>query len=460
MEFLNMKRRLTSEEVDHIFENFETFFPNFINQEQRLTIIGYMQDALREQLAECEIYPEAIDELRKQMREMIARAIIPPGESVGILCSQSIGERQTQLTLNSFHSSGLNVSTVTTGVPRFLEVLNATKEPKASINSFLLKNKTLTIQQIRQLLGPRLKAVYFSDLYETEQIEFNKSEEPWYEPFEYLYSCDFRFNSHCISYKLRKNVLYEYNISLLDIKRKIENKFDDIYVVVSPLSYAQVDIFLDVSVILEELQQNDRSFTESSLEDNILFQTFLEDIIKPRLDEILICGIPKIKNFYIMKEMMQSNVYKIEVEGNNMYELLKNSNIETQSLKTNNMWEVYRMLGVEATRKFLLEELKSIVSSDGTFINPCHLLLLVNIMTFHGQIQSVSRYGVKKETDSVLAKATFEETLDHFSKAAFFAENETIRSVSSSIMCGKRTKIGSGMNDVIVDWEPFHNYKN
>ena len=134
-----MKRRLTSEEVDHIFENFETFFPNFINQEQRLTIIGYMQDALREQLAECEIYPEAIDELRKQMREMIARAIIPPGESVGILCSQSIGERQTQLTLNSFHSSGLNVSTVTTGVPRFLEVLNATKEPKASINSFLLK---------------------------------------------------------------------------------------------------------------------------------------------------------------------------------------------------------------------------------------------------------------------------------------------------------------------------------
>ena len=118
------------------------------------------------------------------------------------------------------------------------------------------------------------------------------------------------------------------------------------------------------------------------------------------------------------------------------------------------------MLGVEATRKFLLEELKSIVSSDGTFINPCHLLLLVNIMTFHGQIQSVSRYGVKKETDSVLAKATFEETLDHFSKAAFFAENETIRSVSSSIMCGKRTKIGSGMNDVIVDWEPFHNYKN
>ena len=455
-----MKRLLRVEEIDSLFENFENLFPSSMNGEQRFKILKQIEDDLRQQISTCLVYPETLDEIRSQMRTIIQNAIIPPGESVGILCSQSIGERQTQLTLNSFHSSGLNVSTVTTGVPRFLEVLNATKEPKASINSFVLKNGEMNIRQVRQLLGPRLRSLYWADLYEHEQIEFNKTEEPWYEPFEYLYSCDFRFNNHCISYKLRKNILYEYNISLLDIKERIENKFDDIYVVVSPLSYAQVDIFLDVSVILEELQQNDKSFTENSLEDNLLFHTFIEDVIKPRLDEILICGIPKIKNYYIMKENMQSKHYKIEVEGNNMYELLKNPHIQPNTIKTNNMWEVYRMLGVEATRKFLLEELKSIVSSDGTFINPCHLLLLVNIMTFYGQIQSVSRYGVKKETDSVLAKATFEETLDHFSKAAFFSENETIRSVSSSIMCGKRTKIGSGMNDVVVDWQPFANYKN
>lgn len=460
MKINKMKKHLNKKEIDFVFKDFEKLFPNYIDKCYRKQIISNVENELRNELSKIKIYPSCIQKLKSEMEKMILQAIIPPGESVGIICSQSIGERQTQLTLNSFHMSGLNVSTVTTGVPRFLEVLNATREPKSSINSFYLKNKNISIGSIRKLFGPQLKCIYWGDLYESEKLEFNKTEEPWYEPYEYLYSCDFRFNSHCISYRLKKDVMYEYNISLTQVKERIEANFDDIYVVVSPLSYGQVDIFLDVSVILEELQQNDKTFEEHDLENHLLFHTFIEDVIKPKLNEIMIAGIPKIKNFYITKENIKSQSYKIEVEGNNMYELLKNDAIDFSTLKTNNMWEVFYMMGVEATRKFLLEELKNIVSSDGTFINPCHLLLLVNIMTFYGQIQSVSRYGVKKETDSVLAKATFEETLDHFSKAAFFSEKEKIRSVSSSIMCGKRTHIGSGMNSVIMDWSCFKDSRN
>ena len=85
-----------------------------------------------------------------------------------------------------------------------------------------------------------------------------------------------------------------------------------------------------------------------------------------------------------------------------MIELLKLPYIDIKTVKTNHMWDVFNIIGIEGTRKFLLEELTNIVSSDGTFINQCHLTLLIDLMTFNGTIQSISRYGVKKEQNNYL----------------------------------------------------------
>ena len=117
------------------------------------------------------------------------------------------------------------------------------------------------------------------------------------------------------------------------------------------------------------------------------------------------------------------------------------------------MWEVYELFGIEGTRKFLIEELKNIVSSDGTFINESHLMILADLMTNNGSIQSISRYGMKREQISVLTRSSFEESLEHFSKAAFFSERESINSVSASIMCGKRSNVGTGAMSIMVDWD-------
>jgi DNA-directed RNA polymerase beta' subunit len=116
------------------------------------------------------------------------------------------------------------------------------------------------------------------------------------------------------------------------------------------------------------------------------------------------------------------------------------------------MWDIYHVMGIEATREFLMEEFTSIVSSDGTFLNPVHILLLVDIMTHHGTINSVSRYGLKKEQVGVLSRSSFEESLDHFCNAAFYAEKEPVKAVSAAIMCGKRSKIGSGLCSLLMDW--------
>jgi len=439
------KRHLTIDEINSLFINIESLLPSYLDKDLKNSILHNILSPLKDEFSKVLVYESVIPSLQDEVEKLISKSFINAGEAVGVICAQSIGERQTQLTLNSFHQAGLAVTTVISGVPRFLEILNATKEPKSLVNTFQLKDKTLPIKKIRKLLGSKIKEIYWKDIYISDEFIINKEEEPWYEVFENMYSNDFRFHPHCLSFKLDNKILYEYNISLTDIKEILEEKFDDIFIVFSPLNYLQIDIFIDLTTILEE--------SDVDIQNDVPLKVFLNDVLKQKLDETQICGISKIKNFIISKN--NCNEHIIESQGNNMYELFLLPFINHKTIKTNNMWEVFNIVGIEGTRKFLYEELKNIVSSDGTFINPAHLYLLIDIMTFYGTIQSISRYGVKKENNSVLTRATFEESLDHFSKAAFFSEKENVVSVSSSIMCGKRSKVGSGLNSVTVDWNNF-----
>ena len=118
-----MKRKITQEEINYLFQDFDRFFPHYLDSEMRTIIISNLKNALIDEFKQYKIYKETLPELKKQLQKYVQQSIVPPGEMVGVICAQSIGERQTQLTLNSFHSAGLNVSMVTTGVPRFLEIL-------------------------------------------------------------------------------------------------------------------------------------------------------------------------------------------------------------------------------------------------------------------------------------------------------------------------------------------------
>ena len=446
-----MKQKITDEEIHYLFDEFDNYFPKYLDNEMRNIIISNLKNVLVNEFKQHKIYKETLPSLKSQIKKYIQNAIVPSGEMVGVICAQSIGERQTQLTLNSFHSAGLNVSMVTTGVPRFLEILNATKEPKICSNSFEMKNKNLkTITDIRKEIGNSLKQLYWKDLIETETLYFEKEDEHWYESFEYFYSNEFRIHKTAFSYKMDKQVLFRNNISFPKIKDIFENEFDFLHVVFSPYHIAQIDFFID----MDEIEKQEETNNSIANKKEFLYKLFLNEVIRQKILDMPICGISKIKDFFIQREDI-SKKFIVNTEGTNMIELLKLPYIDIKTVKTNHMWDVFNIIGIEGTRKFLLEELTNIVSSDGTFINQCHLTLLIDLMTFNGTIQSISRYGVKKEQNSVFTRSSFEESLEHFSKAAFFCEKENIKSVSASIMCGKRSNIGTGSLTLNMDWDKY-----
>jgi DNA-directed RNA polymerase II subunit RPB1 len=193
------------------------------------------------------------------------------------------------------------------------------------------------------------------------------------------------------------------------------------------------------------------------INENNYIDVYIKEIVLEKIQEIIISGIQGIRDYYIQNDKEKG--WFIETIGNNFIELLGNSCFDFYTIISNNMWDIYNCFGIEAARQFLFEELWNLVTSDGSYINPCHVMLLVDIMTHHGSIVSISRYGMKKENASVLIKSSFEESVDNFLNAAFFSETDHVNGVSASIICGKRSHMGTGLCDLLMNLNTLDNQK-
>ena len=338
---------------------------------------------------------------------------------------------------DTFHKCGQSERSVVQGVPRFQELLNATKSPK-NVNCKIYFNEgNETLKELRETVSSNIVCLTLKDVSESIEIRMNKEKEEWYENFKLLYNDEFSAHEHCISIKLEQKKLFKYRIELKEISDKIESVYDDLYCVFSPQDKAQLDIFIDISRI---------KFTEKQLlfitEENAN-EIYIEECVQPILEKLILFGVQGIENIYFSKDDKTDEWY-VETDGSNFRKLLGHPIIDYTRLLSNNMWDIYETLGIEATREFLVNEFESIMEG----INLCHVKLLVERMTFSGNINSISRYTLRKDDAGVLSKASFEESTDNFIKAGFSGEIEKTVGVSASIICGKRANIGSGFMDL------------
>lgn len=349
-------------------------------------------------------------------------------------------------TLNTFHRAGQGDKTVTTGVPRFQELLNATKNPKMVNCNIYFNERCETIQELREIVGHNLVCLKLQDLSENIEIKMNKEEEPWYEIFKILYNDNFTKHTDCISITLKKNILFKHRINVQEIANRIEKEWEDLHCVFSCNEIARIDIFIDMEKI---------KFTESQLlfvtEENA-HEIYIDECVLPILEKLVFFGIPDIKNIYYTRDSNTDEWY-IETDGSNFRQLLALPIVDMSRLHSNNVWDIYYNLGIEAAREFLVNEFESIMIG----INSCHVKLLVEKMTFNGNISSISRYTLRKDECGPLSKASFEESVEHMVKSGFAGEIEKCIGVSASIICGNRAKMGTGMVDLKININQLKN---
>lgn len=466
---MSFKRKFTEKDIQYVLDFIKpvSYLPIEISESNaeriKLNIKG--------QIIKCEIYPEIIPIFKNELEKAYNKALIQSGEMIGILSATYIAEIVTQLTLNSFHFAGISSFSIASGVPRLQELLNCTKIIKQPSMTLYLKSdlqeqlekerKNNELCETEYRIYREIEEVTLFELLDKKFLtngdeknndfkiqkpqwsyyrELTDLEEQWYEVYYELHNDTVRENEYAYSIRLifDKDKLYEKNISLLEIAKKIEI-FRDLYCVVSSDVIGIIDVYVDCDRI-------DIPVDNDFIDDDNKSIFYIENTVIDYLLDLLVKGIDGIKNIYFKKE---DNKWITETDGSNLTEIFANDNFDHSRILTNDIWEIYKTLGIEAARNAFIIEFKKVMS--GNFIFDCYITNLCNSMTHTGKLTSVSRYGIDKQESGPLTVASFEEPFKCLLDAGINQRVEEIEGVSSCVITGQLSKIGTGSFDLLYN---------
>jgi DNA-directed RNA polymerase II subunit RPB1 len=394
---------------------------------------------------------------------------VQPGDQVGIVAAQSIGEPATQMTLNTFHQAGVaSKSAVTRGVPRLRELLKVTQNPKATSLTIYMKpeyrnNKEKAREVVQDLELTVLRnitdkvAIYWDEKDESTVVEEDKELMKFYQLFEQGLLDDEEVDKEALSkwvlrLELNREEMFNRNISIQEVVSVIKTQFssEDINVVYSDYNSNK----LVMRIRIPNKTDKDRD-TSSQLDDFTNLKKFQNKL----LNSIVIRGLPGIKavtfrndkQYVEMKEGKYEQVeqFVLDTDGSNFIKVMNHPAVDGTKLYSTNVWDVYEVLGIEATRAILFNEINGLFESVG--VNYRHLCLLCDVMTRFGRLMSIDRYGINKNDIGTLAKASFEETEKILLKAALFGEVDPVTGVSANIMMGQAIRGGTAFSQILLD---------
>jgi DNA-directed RNA polymerase beta' subunit len=403
-------------------------------------------------------------------------------ENTANFCSNGI------LMRDSFHTSGTNKANLTGGLVRQQELLNASKNVKTPSCTIYLKDiDTKDLFSVIEFSRSELIYNEISDIIDEYKIEYNPEISnfdkdiynlfyKFYKNINFVYKDStgplvknidkvrirLKFNKEKI-YSIKKDLDYIASTisTALDINSDIngsgagDSTFEIIFF---PLEFCIIDIWiqpvlLDIDDVIKLIVKKNSSFTVSSMcrkiidkfiNDENIIEKYINNIVIPSVLKVPISGIFGIEECYYTDD--KNGEWHIDTKGSNFKEIILHPNIDHTRTKSNNMYDILEVYGIEAANAFLFEEFSKNIS-----VSKRHLFLLINSMTLAGNIMSVSRYGIDRRQVGPLAKACFEQPIDNFLFSATKGEKELLKGVTSNICMGKLNKMGTGMCDLILD---------
>jgi hypothetical protein len=138
--------------------------------------------------------------------------------------------------------------------------------------------------------------------------------------------------------------------------------------------------------------------------------------------------------------------YVIDVKGSNFMQLAMLHAVDMRYVASNHVMIVYDTLGIDAAAHVLFQELQLVLSTSGSRVDDRLIKLLVDVMTHHGFVMPISRHGLNRLIEhGVLAKITFEETLEMLFEAAALGHFDPLLGVSENIMVGRQPSLGTNL---------------
>ena len=443
-----------------------------------LKIVIYEYLAPKRCIFEYGLTKDSFKNIIKELIKNMLKALVEPGEMVGVVAAQSIGEPTTQITLNTKHFAG--VAGKGYGTKKLQELMSYSKNIKVPYMTIYIDDKYSSDRQIVNNVSSFLQFVTIYDLLNSVEIYYNPNQNdklnkilkndnvknPFFvdnQPVD-IHSLQWVFRL-----TMNRENLVNKEITLLDIKIKFITYWNKIFKN-SNKNKKIKDIILNIGncAILSNFETNDELVMHIRFNMFNFNYTILTNFLDLITKQITLKGIGGIDNINIVqerkitydnktKEPVINKEYVIYTDGINMKDIKLIKGINQERTLCNDISIIYRNYGIEAARTMLFHEVNANFSGSGVTVNRNHLLLLVDVMTHMGHIVSIDRHGLNKLNSGPLAKASFEKTMEHFVNAAIYNETDNLKSTSSRVMTGRIIKGGTGICDLIMDTELLAN---
>ncbi|KPM03001.1 DNA-directed RNA polymerase III subunit RPC1-like protein [Sarcoptes scabiei] len=343
-----------------------------------------------------------VREFVSKMHQKSDVARIEPGTAIGAICAQSIGEPTTQMTLKTFHFAGVASMNITQGVPRITEIINATKNPSTPFIKAELSNPYSAT--LAESVKMRIEKIYLDQI--SEKIYQTYSD-----------------NSMCFIIKLNHQIFKQLEISETTLYEEIVSQMKPKY---CKIIYPYIKLIPSVKKML-----------------------YLPKMFEDDISNVFISGNRHIQRVTIRED--QGKFY-LMIEGNGFLEILGTKSVDHCRTFSNNIHEVASVLGIEAARTTIIDEINSTMKNHGITIDKRHLMLLADTMTASGQVVGMTRSGFSKVKSSTIKMASvrilFERTIDNLYLSSYYNNKDDLRGASECIIVGAPTKMGTGFFDV------------
>ncbi len=358
-----------------------------------------LYEELKDEVLKVDLTEDELKEVIKEVKKRYEFAIVEPGEAVGIVAAQSIGEPSTQMTMRTFHYAGVAELNVTLGLPRIIEIVDARKEPSTPMMTIYLEPEYAKDREKAKEIAKKLEMLTIGDIVERTEIDMIDSKVIFY---------------------LDKREMERREISVEDVVKKIkikaEKEYDEDKIIVKAKEPS-----------LRELRR-----------------------VREKVLSTYIRGVKNIKRVVVRRE---GDEYVIYTEGSNLKDVLKMEGVDYTRTKTNDIHEIEKVFGIEAARNAIINEIIDTLEEQGLTVDIRHIMLVADMMTVDGEVKAIGRHGVSGEKASVLARAAFEITIDNLLKASVKGEVDELNGIIENVIVGKPIKLGTGMVELLMKKE-------
>ena len=390
-------------------------------------------------------------------------------------------------TLNTFHFAGVaSKSNVTRGVPRIEELLSLSDKLKNPSITIHLNKEDETQKDKAQSIMYMLEHTKLKEIVKSIEVCFDpddlntlidedKDMIEQYKAFESMVlecadeSLTMQENNEkskwIIRMEMDPEVMLEKNITMDDINFTLKNSYEEeISCVYSDFNSDKLLFRIRMNEVIKNgsnrggqkktkvnpLDQSDQIYLLKNFQDQLLNNIVLRGI--KGINKVI---LRKVKDTVYEKNGVynKEDIWVLDTIGTNLLEVLSLDYIDSKRTFSNDVVEIYHVLGIEAARQAIFNELVDVISFDGTYINYHNYSVLCDRMTFTNKMISIFRHGINKDDIGPIAKASFEETPEMFLKAARHAELDTLRGVSANVMCGQEGFFGTSAFQVVLDIE-------